>query len=53
MFELRHRVTMNKKQDPMLPMRESLQILRDKQTKSEWVEKYCSCGRVTQSYPIL
>ena len=49
MFQLRHRVTMNKKQDPMLSMRESLQILRYKQTKSEGVEKYCYCGRVSQS----
>ena len=44
---------MNKKQDPMLPMRESLQILRYKQTENEEVEKYCSCCRVIQSCPTL
>ena len=37
----------------MLPMRESLQILRYKQTENEEVEKYCSCCRVIQSCPTL
>ena len=37
----------------MLPMRESLQSLRYRQTKNEGVGKYCSCGRVAQSFSTL